>query len=184
MPRLLLYCHKRQLESMYRWEVGKYGLSCFSFFLHSCCPQYVQPRRAEIQCALLLRKRIMSIPPPPALPSHRRGLPKCRYRQHTNTSTTNNNTGYRIQIVRLHLHLNHPPPILLHTRCSPPSTPFSSLSLTLFFYYLFDQLILWHGSHSRPVHVPLFLPQVAVMEMITPTLGASVLGDTSSPHIP
>lgn len=71
----------------------------------------------------------------------------------------------------------------LPTTSLPPhlfSFFWSSLAFTLF--YLFDHRL--HGCAFRPVHPSIFLVLVAVMEMITPTLGASVLGDTSSPHIP
>lgn len=76
--------------------------------------QHDQPRRAaEIKCApVLLRKRIVSIPPP-APPSHRRRLPKCRYhRQHTK-HVNSISTGVLYTLFhssKLHLRLNHPPP--------------------------------------------------------------------------
>lgn len=137
-----------------------------------------QPRRAaEIKCApVLLRKRIVSIPPP-APPSHRRRLPKCRYhRQHTK-HVNSISTGVLYTLFHssiLHLHLNHPPPSYYTLDAALP--PHLFFSLTFFFFYLFDQC---PGTdvHSRPVH------RAAVWETITPTLGASVLGDTSSPHI-
>lgn len=142
----------------------------------------------------LLRKRIIPIPIPIPPPFHSRaiaeGCPNAVIVNHS-TARQHQHTGYSTS---LYLHFDPSDPNIscptISLQASLPTVsdllPFALCFVSVFLFlsfYLFD-LCITDCTDVLPVRPPIFLVLVAVMEMITPTLGASVLGDTSSPHIP
>lgn len=115
-----------------------------------------------------------------ALPSHRRGLPKCRHRQPARLPI--NTLGTVLSCLAYLIHIGF---LFLPLTMQSSLHTFFTLPLSFFLHFLIIFWInqsFWNGAEFRPR--PRFLVLVAAMEMITPTLGASVLGDTSSLHIP